>query len=440
MKITFRHMACALALFSMPASAEDWPQWMGAKRDGFWREDIPAKPAAGSWKVRWRVPGGSGYAGPAVLGNKVYCADRLRDGEKPVEGSLPGRERLRCLEAATGKLVWERTWEVPYQIDYGSGPRATPTVQDGKVWFLGAQGDLRCLQAASGDVVWEKSLTQTYQCKPPTWGYAAHPLIWEGRLLTLAGGKESAVVALNPETGAEQWRALTASQVGYCAPLVTPHHGRKDAIVWTAEAIHGINATNGQELWSIPWSIRFGVAIAQPVQKGDSVLVSNYWAGCKMLQLQADGSLPKILWETERESEKNTTHLNALMAGPLVVGDSVYGTCSFGHLRCLEWKTGNRRWSTLESLKGEEIRWGTTFLTRVGTQPNTNQFLLFNEFGELISATLTEAGWQPHARQQILEPNCIDLKDRKLVWSHPAYAAGACYARNDTEIVCVELR
>jgi outer membrane protein assembly factor BamB len=167
------------------------------------------------------------------------------------------------------------------------------------------------------------------------------------------------------------------------------------------------------------------------------VLVSNFWPGAKLLGLKADGSAPEVVWETEKESDRNTTHLNALMCTPMPVGDFLYGVCSYGQLRCLNWKTGERRWETFAATGGKELRWGTAFLTQIGS---SNKFLIFNEQGELILATLTPEKYTEHGRQLLGEPDCVDITERKLVWSHPAYANGACFARNDSSLVCVELK
>ena len=58
------------------AVADDWPGWLGPQRDGIWREEgiLDHFPPGGP-KVRWRVPTGSGYSGPAVVGNRVYLMD-----------------------------------------------------------------------------------------------------------------------------------------------------------------------------------------------------------------------------------------------------------------------------------------------------------------------------------------------------------------------------
>lgn len=415
--------------------AQDWPQWMGPKRDGIYAGKVSESAPKAGWKARWKIPIGAGYAGPAVAEGHVFLSDRIAS-ETSSSTTREGKERVLCIDEQTGKVKWERSWEVAYQIDYGAGPRATPTISGDFVYVQGAEGHLRCLEKTTGKTVWEKSLTTTYGCKPPTWGYAAHPMIWKGMLITLAGGEGSAAVALDAATGAEKWRSLSSGQIGYCSPMIMEHHGRTDALVWTADNIHGIDPTTGKELWSIPWSIRFGVSIANPRQVGSTVLVSNFWPGAKLLQLKPDGSKPEILWETEKASDKNTTHLNALMCTPMPRGEHVFGVCSYGQLRCLHWMTGRREWETFQATGGEELRWGTAFLTQIG---ESSRYFIFNEQGELILASLTPEKYTELHRQKVIEPNCGDIKERKLVWSHPAYANGACFARNDTELVCIEI-
>ncbi|MBP7948132.1 MAG: PQQ-like beta-propeller repeat protein [Verrucomicrobiales bacterium] len=430
--------ACLVLGLSMTSVLADWPQWMGEQRDGIYRDGAVAETfPKGGPPVLWRHPVGGGYAGPAVSGGLVFLQDRVEDGKQDASGGKTGIERVWCLEAKSGTVKWKREWPVSYTIDYGSGPRATPTVHGGLAYVLGAEGGLRCLKTGDGTSVWEVELKSQFQCQTPTWGFAAHPVIFRDQVLTLAGGSGSACVALDRMTGKEQWRALSAGQVGYSPPLITPHHGRTDAVVWTGDAIFGIDPNTGKELWKIPWTIRYGVSIANPRQVGDTVLISSYWCGSRMLRLQADGSTPETLWQTEVESDKRTTHLNALMCTPLPRDGHVYGVCSYGQLRCLEWATGVRKWENLSATTGAEAVWGTAFLTQIGQ--NSERCMIFNERGELILARLTPEAFRETARAKIIEPNARDVSQRKLVWSHPAYAGGACFARNDSEIVCVQL-
>src|SRR5262245_29363859 len=117
------------ASLALPASrAADWPQWRGAARDGVWRESgLPDRFPAGGLTPRWRQPVGGGYAGVAATGGRVFTLDR----QKPPREV----ERVLCLDAATGKAVWVHEYPVAYnKMDYGNGPRSTPTVHDKRVY------------------------------------------------------------------------------------------------------------------------------------------------------------------------------------------------------------------------------------------------------------------------------------------------------------------
>jgi outer membrane protein assembly factor BamB len=138
-------MSCVAFGFSRTIPAADWPQWQGPGRDGIWRETgtVEQIPAAGL-PVRWRIPIEGGYAGPAVVGGRVFVTDYVqRDGELANDpGSrtlLAGNERVLCLDATTGQVLWKHEYDCPYSISYAAGPRCTPTVQDGRVYIVGAQ-------------------------------------------------------------------------------------------------------------------------------------------------------------------------------------------------------------------------------------------------------------------------------------------------------------
>lgn len=423
-----------------PCLAEDWPQWMGVRRDGVWREEglVTAFPPEGL-PVCWRTPVRPGYAGPSVAEGRVYVMDRLelpREGDAAPSG-IPGKERLLCLDAETGKVVWEREWPALYTIDYPAGPRATPTVHEGLVYALGAEGHLACFKADTGELVWEHELKEDYKCSAPTWGFAGHPLVYEDMLLCLVGGEGSTAVAFDRKTGKERWKTLSAKQAGYCPPTLVMNGGKPDLLLWHAEAISSLDPATGQVRWTIPRETRFGVSMAMPRQWGQEVLISSFWWGGKLLRLKEDFSEPDVIWETQRESDRRTEHLNALMCTPLVHKGHIYGVCSYGQLRCLEWKTGRRKWETFAATTGGgEERWATAFLTQLG---DSDRFLLFNEKGELILAELTPEAYREISRVKIVEPDCRDVRERPVVWSHPAYANKRAYIRNNSELVCVDL-
>ncbi|HEX2748361.1 MAG TPA: PQQ-binding-like beta-propeller repeat protein, partial [Verrucomicrobiales bacterium] len=402
-------------LWAAPVPAADWPQWMGPARDGVWREEgLCGKFPEGGPKVLWEAKCGKGYAGPAVAGGRVFLPDRLPPepgAAKPaIDHAIPGTERLLCLDAASGRTLWEYKRETPCTVDYPAGPRATPTVHDGFVYFLGIQGRLACLEAATGNVVWEREIEKDYKCKAPMWGFAAHPLVYKDMLICLAAGEGSCLLALDLKTGKERWKALTVREPGYSPPTLCDNHGRPLLIQWTGGAVFGVDPDTGRELWSIPWPIKYGVSIAAPRQQGDMVLVSSYWSGSKMLRLQPGDSRPEIVWETEKESATRTTHLNALMCTPVLRDGCFYGVCSYGQLRGLKWDTGARCWENRDIVaRGGEVNWGTAFLTQMD---RSDRFLCFTEHGELLILRLTPERCEVISRAKVIEPDCPDVKER----------------------------
>jgi outer membrane protein assembly factor BamB len=183
---SFALFAAVLATF--PAAAADWPQWMGPNRDDVWAETgvIEEFPASGPMFL-WRKSIHGGFAGPAVAEDKVYVTDYVKSSgdDKPAptkRNDLQGKERVLCLDARTGSELWGHEYDCAYTISYPAGPRCTPTVNDGKLFTLGAMGDLFCLDAKSGRVNWSKNLPRTYGAAVPLWGYAGHPLVYKGTL------------------------------------------------------------------------------------------------------------------------------------------------------------------------------------------------------------------------------------------------------------------
>jgi hypothetical protein len=202
----------ALMLSVLSVQADDWPQWRGLNRDGVWRETgiLEVIPASGL-AVRWRAKIGQGYSGPVVAQGRVYVTDHQFN---------PEVERVVCLDETTGKQLWVHSYPTTYKdMEYGNGPRASPTVHDGMVHTLGTQGHLVCLNAASGDLVWKKSLAEDLHGDVPRYGASAAPLVVGDLLIVCAGAQpDASVVALDCKTGELRWKAL-ADRPAYSAPI-----------------------------------------------------------------------------------------------------------------------------------------------------------------------------------------------------------------------------
>ena len=409
-----------------PVCADDWPQWGGPRRDCEWRETgIVRKLPAGTLPRVWSTPLGEGYAGPAVADGRVFITDFL---DRQADG---GKERIQCLNADTGTVQWSHSYPVRYNIQYAHGPRATPVVDGDRVYTIGATGLMFCLKVADGKVVWQKDFQQEFETSLPTWGMAASPLVIENQLITLVGGaKGSLVVSFDKESGKELWRAIDDPQVGYCPPMLFDFHGRPNLVIWHPDAVTGLNPQTGKVLWDVPFDIKAGLCVPAPQKMGDRLFLTAFYNGPLMLDFAA-GDKPRVTWKGTSDSEIKTDGLHSIMPTPIFTESHIYGVCSHGQLRCLDAKTGKRIWETLEATGSG--RWWNAFLI-----PNGDKVFIHNEQGDLIIAELSPRGYKELSRAKLIEPTRSVLR-RMTIWSHPAFALKSVFARNDKEIVRVNL-
>lgn len=450
MRVTRALLAIAMLLAAgswlvaaQTAGKRDWPQWLGADRSGEWRESglIEEFPPGGP-KIVWRTPLGTGYSGPAVAGERLYITDRQRATDeqgqsiRPTRQGIPGNERILCLSAADGTLIWKHEYDCPYTISYPTGPRTTPLVDEGRVYALGAMGDLVCLDAVDGKVRWSKNVATAYDAEPPVWGCAAHPLIDGDRLYCLVGGKSSAVVAFNKHTGEEVWKALDTQEVGYSPPMIYELAGKRQLVIWLSEAIYGLNPATGEQYWKQDYPVdvpvqRPAVNIITVKQTGEMLFISSFYHGPMMLKVGPVGA--SVVWQGKSNNPVKPDGAHCLMAAPVFRHGYGYAVGSHGDLRCFKEQTGEELWMTYAPVATKKTDCGTAFIV-----PQGDRYVMFNDQGELIFAELTPQGYKEIDRARILEPAGF-ARGRDIVWSHPAFAHGAVFARNDKEMICVSL-
>lgn len=426
---------------SVPAlRADDWPQWLGPQRDGVWRESrILEKFPATGLKFRWRVPVGGGYTGPAVARGRVFLMDRqlAKGATNPANafarGQIPGSERVLCFNEADGKLLWQHEYACAYTVSYAAGPRTTPTVHAGKVYTLGSEGNLVCLDAETGKPAWSRDFKKEFGIKTPLWGFAGHPLVDGQKLICLAGGDGSVVVAFDKDTGRELWRALSAKEPGYAPPVICEFAGKRQLILWHPEAVNGLDPETGKVFWTHKHApaVRFGMTIPTPRQAGDLLFLTSFYNGSLLLRIASDQ--PAVVWQSQKVSEKDTDGLHSVMATPLIESGHIYSPCSYGQFRCLKLATGERLWETFAPTSGKSERWGHAFVVKHGERA-----FIFSEKGDLIIAKLSPEKYEEISRTPLLAPANRD-PGRPVVWSHPAFANQSIYARNDKELICASL-
>ncbi|NNM28934.1 MAG: PQQ-like beta-propeller repeat protein [Akkermansiaceae bacterium] len=430
-----------LAGIAATAVADDWPHGLGPEHALTWREEGVAtgRPEDG-WKVAWRAKTGWGYSGPAVADGKVYLTDYvITTGEvmnKPsARVKLTGSERVRCFDAVTGKELWAHAEDRDYDLSYPGGPRAVPTIADGKVYVLGAMGHLACHDAGSGAVVWKRDFVKDYNATVPIWGFSAHPLVDGDTVYCIAGGPGSVAVAFDKETGEEKWKALSAAEQGYCPPTIINYAKTTQLMIWHPESLNSLNPETGALYWSIPLKPSYGMAIMAPRRSGDKLFASGIGSVGALMKLEDSEPSATIIW---RGTPKTAVY--CANSTPYILGDAIYGSdIRSSSLVAVRMKDGERLWSTRVPTVGEDgperAGHGTAFLVY---HKGNKQFWIFSETGDLILAELSPEKYTEIARQHVLEPT-NEAFGRKVVWSMPAFAMKSAFLRNDKELVRVDL-
>jgi outer membrane protein assembly factor BamB len=419
-------------------AADDWPQWLGPGRESVWHETgiVETFPET-RLPVKWRAAVSYGYAGPAVADGKVFVVDyAVRDGQitnnPGGRDELEGDERVLAFDAHSGVLVWKHEYNCPYTISYGGGPRCTPTVDGNRVYTLGAEGNLLCIDTSSGNVLWQRDFKKDFGAETPYWGHAAHPLVDDERLYCLVGGDNGVVVCFDKHSGDEIWRSLPADEPGYCPPSIIEHAGQRQLVIWLPKSIHGLIPETGEENWMVPLEPAYGMSVTMPRQYGDLLFASGIGHVGALLRLVSKNNRPgaEIVW---RGNAMNAVY--SCNSAPVLYEGVVYGCdVSSGALVAARLSDGERLWETHEPTTGAgRASHGTAFIVR-----NADRFFLFSETGDLILARLSPDGYEELSRQHILEPKSVTF-GRNVVWSHPAFAQQCIFARNDEELVCVDL-
>jgi outer membrane protein assembly factor BamB len=418
--------------------ADDWPEWRGKGRRGVWNETgiVETFPAEGL-KVLWRTPVKVGFAGPAVADGRVFLTDYT-------EAKYPrGTERALALDEKTGKVLWTHEWPADYGgILWPVGPRATPTVDGDRVYMLGVNGKLFCFNVSTGAIIWKKDYVADFGADTATWafnyGFTSAPLVDGNLLIAMVGGQPNGkVIAMDKATGKEVWRALSSeTELGAAQPITITAGGVKQLIIWYPGAVASLNPQTGKVYWELPYRVGGGATAPTPIQVGSQLFLTNFYDGPLMIELDQTKPAAKIVWKGNSNSELQTEGLHAVLSAPAIVGEYIYGLCSYGQFRCLRAKTGERVWES-QAITKERARWATGHIVVHG-----DRFFVNNDRGELIIVKPSPEGYQEISRTNLLKPTSPPGNRRQLVyvnWSHPAYANRHIYARNDEEIICASL-
>jgi outer membrane protein assembly factor BamB len=318
---------------SKPKSAPYWTDFRGPNRDGHYTEQpINVDWAKSPPKQLWKQPIGGGYASFVVAEGLAFTIEQRRE-----------LEAVTAYEVETGREVWAHTYPAHFQEWMGGeGPRATPTWHEGRVYSLGGTGQFRCLESATGKLLWQHDLFAEHSCSNLFFALSAAPLVVEDKVLVLAGDPQGRngrmLIAYDKVTGAVAWRAME-DKAGYASPMQVTLLGERQLLVHSAGHLLGLAPADGRALWRFPWRVEFDNTIAQPIVTGTNrlVLSAGYGTGAVGLELNRteSGFAVKELWRNKFLKNKFTS--SVLHNGHLYGLDEDI-------LVCLDAATGERRW------------------------------------------------------------------------------------------------
>ena len=425
-----------LAAGSLALHADDWPEYRGKGRMGVWNETgIVEKFPESGLKIKWRTPLNRGYSGPAVADGRILVMDFVPDRENGVFG----KERVLCLDQETGKILWTTEWEASYAgVSWPNGPRATPTIDGDRVYVQGTAGLLVALDVGSGEILWQHDYAEEYDASTGGYGASAAPLVDGDLVIAVVGGEPDAkLVAFNKHTGKEAWRALPNNERrGVSPPIIISRGDTRQLIFWHPEAVVSLNPATGEVYWTQLFHSQDAMNPTAPAVGDNFMMVSTFYNGSFMLELDDTKAGSSVLWQSKIDSEIDTDTLNAVLMTPLVIDGYVYGLCSYGQMRCLRASTGERMWESLDATQ-EFARWSTGFMVL-----NDDRVFMNTDRGDLVIARLSPEGYEEISRTFLIKPTTPPGNRRKLKvvnWSHPAYANKHIYARNDEEMIAASL-
>jgi len=324
----------------------DWPQWRGPRRDGTLAAFTEPKVWPDALNQRWKVTVGDGYATPILVGNRVYQFSRQQENEV-----------LRAIDAATGKVIWERSYAAPFEMNsgakrHGPGPKSTPTFADGRLFTLGMSSIVTAWDAASGKELWQKPAGPVQ----PMFHTAMSPLVDRGQMFLHVGGHNNgALTAFDPATGKVVWE-WTGDGPAYGSPIIAEIGGARHLMLFSQKNFVGVDPTTGQLRWSVPFEARSTTNSITPLVYGNTVIVSGQGKPLTSYIIANKGGkwVADLAWENPQ--------LSMSFSNGVLVGDAVFSMSPLnsGQFFWADAKTGKTLWVS------EPRQGGNAAITRSG--------------------------------------------------------------------------
>lgn len=388
----------------------DWPRWRGANGDAKSAVTGIIKNWSNGLKQLWEVnylcqgEASTTWSSPVIQGDRLIVCGRDED-----------NDLVFCLNTTDGSLLWKAQYAAKATSTHGMGMRATPCIDENRVYTFGRSGDLVCWDLKDGTKLWHKNVRDEGG-KEPKWGHSSSPLL-SGEHILVQGGGSARVIAYNKITGEVVFKS-GQGDAGY-APIVPITLGDKLAyLVFHGKGFAAVTADTGKELWNTTWETPYGVNATTPLVSGDRIFItSGYKTGAQMLQASDTGY--KILWTTDAMAAH---HSDGYILDGFLYGYSGQSLQNKGAFKCLELASGAEKWST------NKMGWGTCMYVDghlICLDIKGNLFLMKPDHEKFIKVTEL-----PRALGDVKGP----------VWTLPVIANDKLYLRFKQRLVCYSLK
>jgi outer membrane protein assembly factor BamB len=421
----------------------DWPSFLGPLRDG----RSPETGLSRDWadrtpRIVWQCPLGESYGAPSISQGRLVHFDRMEN-----------THRLTCRNAETGAELWHREFLADYvdMLGYNKGPRATPVIDEERVYVVTPEGVIHCVRMADGERVWDVDATREFGVVKNFFGVASTPLVFDDLLIANVGGSPegsppdvyaaggrvlgngTGVVAFDKRTGEVQWKA-TDELASYASPVIAEIDGRPYCFILARGGLVALDPRSGAVDFQFPWrAVKLeSVNASTPAVVDDEVFISeSYGPGSALLKVMppaaADSESHQVVWQDELRSRDHALDLH--WNTPVVHDGHLYASSgqhsNEAELRCVEWKTGKVPW--------REPGLGRSSLLYVDgclvclSEDGALRLLRANPEKYDVLADLTP-------RDDAGEP----LLDSPA-WTAPVLAHGLLYVRGKSRLICLEL-
>ena len=395
-------IAPLLLLTSTGLAAADWPGLWGPMRNATTAGEL--RVTRGEVQALWRKPVNGGYAEVAVANGRAFTL-AMRD----------GIDYILAMDALTGRELWSARIGPTYKGHGGSddGPISTPAIEGNDVFALGPHGQFIAVDAVSGKERWRHDLVKSFSAAPPTWGFAASPLI-DGRLVIIptAGPSSRGLLAFDRATGRLVWNAAESKITGYASAIAATITGVRQIVYVAADRVFGVNPADGRVLWSAPGTGGTAeVSNSAHVLPGDRLLISNWEQSALIHVVKGENGLTaNQLWRSNRLRNAN---------GPIIYRDGhLYGFAG-AILLCVNADTNEIVWRE---------RTGAGTVIMVGSQ----LVLLGQDSGEMMIADVSPTAFTLRQRVRVLE-------DGVRAVTGASFSNGVFYVRNLREIAALRV-